>query len=103
MTYNELDVVTLTHEISEYGLHEGDVGTVVSVYNNGDAFEVEFVNLHGKTIALLTLILSDIRSFKSSPITKWINEPLWARLKPNINTENNSEEAENKDFYYQYI
>lgn len=104
MTYNELDVVALAHEIQQYGLSEGDTGTIVSVYNNGDAFEVEFVNRRGETIALITLAPSDIRSVpESSTVLRWINEPIWSGLKPIINTESKSIEARTEKFYSQYI
>lgn len=104
MAYNELDVVALRHEIEEYGLREGDIGTIVSVYGNGDAVEVEFVNSYGETIALITLAPSDICSvLESSPILRWVNEPIWVGLKPTINTESKSIEARTEKFYSQYI
>jgi hypothetical protein len=57
----ELDIVVLTHDIKEYGLKQGDVGTVVHRYREGEAFEVEFVTAEGKTVALLTLTQADVR------------------------------------------
>jgi hypothetical protein len=60
----ELDVVTLTHDIQEHGLKTGDRGAVVHRYPNGQTFEVEFVRLDGKTTALLTLHLTDIQKVK---------------------------------------
>ena len=58
---SELDAVVLTRDIEEYGLRQGDVGAVVHCYENGMAFEVEFVTAEGRTIALLTLSRADIR------------------------------------------
>lgn len=58
----ELETVALTHDIDEQGLKDGDIGAVVHCYEDGDAFEVEFVDFDGKTIALLTLSREDIRS-----------------------------------------
>lgn len=58
---NELDTVVLSHNIKEKGLKKGDMGAVVQVYDNGKAFEVEFVTADGKTVALLTLTTDDIR------------------------------------------
>jgi hypothetical protein len=46
-----LETVTLTHDIADVGLTEGDIGTIVEVYSD-DAFEIEFVALSGKTQAL---------------------------------------------------
>jgi len=57
----ELDTVVLTHDIDEYGLKQGDIGAVVHCYNDGEAFEVEFVTAEGRTFALLTLNRADIR------------------------------------------
>ncbi len=51
----ELDIVVLTRDLPEHGLKRGDVGTVVMVYGDGKAFEVEFVSSDGETIALETL------------------------------------------------
>lgn len=36
-------------------LRRGQVGTVVEVYNNGEAFEVEFSDTQGQAYALLTV------------------------------------------------
>ena len=56
----ELDVVKLTHSISKYNLRKDERGTVVEVYQNGKAYEVEFVEEDGTTKALLTLMPKDI-------------------------------------------
>jgi hypothetical protein len=58
---HESDTVVLSHDIDEYGLKEGDGGAIVHCYENGAAFEVEFVTSGGETIALLTLTQEDIR------------------------------------------
>lgn len=58
----ELETVALTHDIDLHGLKDGDIGAVVHCYEDGGAFEVEFVDFDGKTIALLTLNREDIRS-----------------------------------------
>lgn len=49
------DVVALTRDLSEENLLSGQVGTIVEVYNEGEAFEVEFVTTKGETYGLLTL------------------------------------------------
>ncbi len=59
--FQELDTVALTHDVPEQGLHQGDVGAIVHCYPNGVAFEVEFLTNDGQTIALTTLISSDVR------------------------------------------
>lgn len=65
---HELDTVVLTHDIDEHGLRRGDVGAVVHCYDDGAAFEVEFVTAKGRTVALLTLTGMDIRAMKESEI-----------------------------------
>jgi hypothetical protein len=57
----ELDTVVLTRDLPQHGLKQGDVGAVVLVHRGGEAFDVEFVALDGHTIALETLLSSDIR------------------------------------------
>jgi hypothetical protein len=65
---DELDIVALTHDIENYRLKAGDVGTVVHCYDDGAGFEVEFVTAEGKTVALLTLTITDIRPIDRAEI-----------------------------------
>ncbi|WP_295436569.1 DUF4926 domain-containing protein [uncultured Thiodictyon sp.] len=44
-----LDVVALASRIPEYGLDRGQVGTVVDILADGQAFEVEFCDRAGRT------------------------------------------------------
>jgi hypothetical protein len=64
----ELDTVVLTRDITECDLIEGDIGTVVHCYTDGDAYEVEFVTADGQTIAVLTLNPNDIRLMSNTEI-----------------------------------
>jgi hypothetical protein len=57
----KLDSVVLTEDIPEYGLEWGDISTVVLVHRNGEEYEVEFVTLHGDTVAVISLKASQIR------------------------------------------
>jgi Domain of unknown function (DUF4926) len=57
----ELETVALTKDVPEYRLVTGDVGTVVHVYANGEAVEVEFVRADGVTVAVLTLRSAEVR------------------------------------------
>jgi hypothetical protein len=57
----ELDTVALDRDLVDYGLRKGDLGTVVLVYEDGRAFEVEFMTLTGDTLAVVTLETGDIR------------------------------------------
>ena len=57
----EHSIVVLNSDLPAAGLHAGDVGAVVHVYREGQAYEVEFVDGAGSTIALTTLEASQIR------------------------------------------
>ena len=46
----EHDRIVLTEPVPAEGLEVGDVGTVVHVYADGNAFEVEFTTLDGKAV-----------------------------------------------------
>ena len=53
--FQELDTVVLLKNFQEYELVAGDTGTIVHSYQDGKAFEVEFVTADGSTVAVLTL------------------------------------------------
>ncbi len=55
-----LDCIALSKDLPGQGLREGDVGTVVEVYDR-EWFEVEFIDEAGNTLALLTLNARDLR------------------------------------------
>jgi hypothetical protein len=61
VTFKLLDVVVLNKDLPRHGLKRGDLGAVVDIHEP-DALEVEFVTASGKTEALLTLNVADIRS-----------------------------------------
>jgi len=68
---SELDVVALARDLPEYGLIAGDVGTVVFDYaatGPGPAYEVEFMALDGKTIAVVTLDSDAVRPVQEREI-----------------------------------
>jgi hypothetical protein len=58
----EHDRVVLSADVPAEGLKAGDVGTVVHAYADGRAYEVEFVTLEGKTIAVVTLETTQVRA-----------------------------------------
>lgn len=66
--YKELDLIVLNENIPSENVFKGDVGTIVSIYGEGEAFEVEFVTFYGETIALLTLNYDQIRKIKESEL-----------------------------------
>lgn len=49
------DSVALLEDLPDDNLWRGQVGAIVEIYNNGEAFEVEFVDTAGNTYGLLTL------------------------------------------------
>jgi hypothetical protein len=69
MMIKEHDRVVLVADVSTEGLVAGDVGTVVHVYRDGQAYEVEFFTLEGKTAAVVTLEVSQVRPVGKREIT----------------------------------
>lgn len=65
---NELDMVVLMHDLTGAGLKAGDVGTVVHVYGQGAAVEVEFASGDGSTVAVETLEASAVRRLNEGEI-----------------------------------
>ncbi len=57
----EHSIVVLNSDMPDAGLHAGDVGAIVHVYGQGKAYEVEFIDGDGTTIALMTLVSREIR------------------------------------------
>jgi hypothetical protein len=62
-----LDIVALTQNLPDLGLYKGQVGTIIEVYEP-TAFEVEFVNLKGKTYAVETLEASQLMQLYYAPL-----------------------------------
>jgi hypothetical protein len=52
----------LTVDIPAAGLQAGDVGVIVHVHRNGEAYEVEFMTLDGSTLTIQTLEARQIRA-----------------------------------------
>ena len=65
----EHDRVVLVTAVPTDGLVAGDVGTVVHIYRDGQAYEVEFTTLEGKTAAVVTLEASQVRPVGKREIT----------------------------------
>ena len=66
---NEHDCVVLTRDLREEGLLAGDVGTVVHIHRGGAAYEVEFLTLTGQTVAVATVLSSDLRPVSRRDVT----------------------------------
>ncbi len=65
----EHERIVLTTSVPAEGLEAGDVGTVVHVYKDGEAYEVEFVTLDGHTAAVVTLEALQVRPVTSRDLT----------------------------------
>ncbi len=67
-TVKLLDVVALTTDLPEYTLWRGQVGTVVEVLANGQAFEVEFSDRNGHTYESIGLRPNQIMVLHFEPV-----------------------------------
>lgn len=60
MAIKELDTVVLVEDLPNHDLKHGDLGAVVSIYSS-NSIEVEFVTASGRTRALITLTMEQVR------------------------------------------
>ena len=67
MSFKVLDTVVLARDLPEHGLRAGDLGAIVEVHPS-DEFDVEFVTASGRTSALVTIKLSDLRAIADSDL-----------------------------------
>jgi hypothetical protein len=65
----EHDRIVLSAPLPQHGLEAGDVGTVIHLYEDGRAYEVEFVALDGHTAAVVTVESSQLRPVTPDEIT----------------------------------
>ena len=65
----EHERVVLKTAIPSEALEAGNVGTVVHVYPDGLAYEVEFPTLDGKTAAVVTVEAAQVRPVGKREIT----------------------------------
>jgi hypothetical protein len=65
----EHDCVVLTQTLADEGLEAGDVGTVVHIHPEGAAYEVEFMTLTGETVAVATVLPSQVRPVSSRDVS----------------------------------
>jgi hypothetical protein len=64
----ELDSVVLTVDLPDHRLKRADIGTVVMVHNGGAGYEVEFITLDGRTLAVTSLLPSQVRPIAGGEI-----------------------------------
>ena len=65
--FHELDTVVLLRDLREAWLRGGDLGAIVHVYGD-EAVEVEFGTASGRTQALLTLPVGDVRPVRDDDL-----------------------------------
>jgi hypothetical protein len=65
----EHERIVLTSDLPDEGLIAGDVGTVVHVYREGEAFEVEFLTLGGTTAAVAIVRADQLHLVSTADIT----------------------------------
>lgn len=63
------DRIILVRDLPDLGLQQGDLGTVVMVHGDDQGFEVEFMTLDGRTIAVTTLLSSDFRPIGKNQVS----------------------------------
>ena len=56
-----LDVVAFTQDVPEHNLKRGDIGTIVEILSNGEAYEVEFSDDNGQISKCLSFLASQLR------------------------------------------
>lgn len=64
----EHDRIALKTNIPAEKLKAGDIETVIHVHKKGAAFEVEFLTLHGETVAVATLDASLVRPIQKKEL-----------------------------------
>ena len=67
--FREHQRIVLTADIPAEGLKAGDVGTIVHVYRQGEALEVEFLTLEGGPAAIATVQPGQVRPVTNRDIT----------------------------------
>ncbi len=67
MKFKTIETVVLNKDLPTLGLRKGDLGAVVEVYEP-DGLEVEFVTASGRTEALVTLNVEDVRAVVDSDL-----------------------------------
>ena len=63
----ETETIVLNRDVPEHGLKAGDVGAVVLIHPAG-GFEVEFMTLGGRTVAVTSLQREDVRAVSPAEV-----------------------------------
>ena len=68
ITRTRRDKVVLTRDFPDEKLKKGDLGTVISAYDDDQGYLVEFASLAGETVAILALEVKDVREIKATDL-----------------------------------
>ncbi len=60
--------VVVVEDLTDLPVCAGDIGTVVHVYEEGKAYEVEFISLVGQTVGVATLPAAKVCAFVEGEI-----------------------------------
>ncbi|MYD69414.1 MAG: DUF4926 domain-containing protein [Acidobacteria bacterium] len=82
----EHDRIVLTEDVADPGLKAGDVGTIIHVHRDGEAFEVEFLTLDGHTAAVATVPSSRVRPVTGADITHARDFRAGVAARPSVST-----------------
>lgn len=61
LNIDELERVALTQNLPDEGRKANDIGTVVHVYRDQSAYEVEFVSFSGESLGVFTVEADGVR------------------------------------------
>lgn len=64
----EHERAVLIVDLPENHLRAGDVGTIVHIYSDGAAYEIEFFTLDGRTLDVVTVEAADVRPVSSRDV-----------------------------------
>lgn len=64
----EHERAVLTADLPSTGFSAGDVGTVVHIYADGAAYELEFFALDGRTLDVITVEARQVRAVRRSDV-----------------------------------
>lgn len=69
MNIAEHDCVVLTQDLPTLRLKAGDLGAVVHIHGKDEAYEVEFTTVTGKTVAVATILGSQLRAVTTRDVS----------------------------------
>ena len=64
MKFQNLDAVIALIDFPSHGVLKGDLGAIVHIHNQGEAYEVEFVDMLGHTKAMFSVYPNQIAKMK---------------------------------------